>query len=143
VALLARDDAPPVTLALATRMLPLIRRIVNDLHVEWEAWRAAVTRYDTVVATLDADVHAPLARAAQRDVARHAEEIESLRAELVSLGAVCRSPRTGRIEWATLIAGAPARLLWQPGESAVTRWEDALRAAHDDAEPDEADPSRS
>jgi hypothetical protein len=146
VALLARDEAPVVTLELATRMLPLVRRITADLHTSWVAWRAAVTRLDTVLAALDADSGSALARTAQQDVDRYAVEIESLRAELVSLGADCRSPRTGRIEWNSTMAGAPVRLLWQPGEETVTRWEESSIAgdpALRSTDGDEDDPSRS
>ena len=139
-----RTGPASVTMALATQMLPLVRRIVADLRVEWEAWRAAVLRYDTVLAAPDAEMESPVARAARRDVKRHAAEVEATRQELVSLGASCRSPRSGRVEWLSVVDGIPARLLWVPGEESVTRWEgrdaDVLLDL-DDA--DEDDPSRS
>ena len=139
-----RGDSPPMTMALATQMLPLIRRIVADLRVSWEAWRAAVTRYDTVLAALDADMDSHLARTAHRDVKARAAEIEALREELVPLGASCRSPRSGRVEWAAFVDGIPARLLWQPGEAAVTRWEGRdSPVVLDPDEGEEDDPSRS
>ncbi len=141
-ALAPRDDVP-VTMAVATRMLPLVTRIAADLRSAWEAWRAAVTRYDTVVAALDADMESPLARRARREVAARAADIEALRQELVPLQATCRSPRAGRVEWETVVDGIPARLLWEPGEATVSRWEgrDApVELAND--EPDTGDPSR-
>jgi hypothetical protein len=139
-----RSDAPPMTMALATQMLPLVRRIVADLRVSWEAWRAAVTRYDSVLAALDADMDSQLARAAHRDVKARAAEIEALRHELVPLGASCRSPRSGRVEWLAFVDGIPARLLWQPGEDAVTRWEGRdTTVVLDRDEGEEDDPSRS
>ena len=132
-----------MTFALATQMLPLVRRIVADLRDAWESWRAAVTRYDTVLAALDADMESQLARTAQRDVKRHAADIESLRQELAPLGATCRSPRSGRVEWLSVVDGIPARLLWQPGEDEVTRWEGRDGAAVPDRDDsDEDDPSR-
>ena len=139
-----RAGPASVTMALATQMLPLVRRIVADLRVEWDAWRAAVTRYDTVLAAPDVEMESPAARAARRDVKRHAAEIDAMRQELVPLGASCRSPRSGRVEWLSVVDGIPARLLWVPGEESVTRWEgrdaDVLLDL-DDA--DEDDPSRS
>lgn len=139
-----RGDASPMTMVLATQMLPLVRRIVADLRVSWGAWRAAVTRYDTVLAALDADMDSQMARAAHRDVKVRAAEIEVLRQELVPLGATCRSPRSGRVEWFAVVDGIPARLLWEAGEEAVTRWEgrdgDVLL---DPDESDQDDPSRS
>ncbi len=138
-----RSDAPPMTMTLATQMLPLVRRIVADLRVSWEAWRAAVTRYDTVLAALDADMDSHLARTAHRDVKARAAEIDSLRQEMVPLGATCRSPRSGRVEWLAVVDGIPARLLWQPGEDAVTRWEGRDSGVVLDAdEGEEDDPSR-
>ena len=139
-----RAGPASVTMALATQMLPLVRRIVADLRVEWDAWRAAVTRYDTVLAAFDVEMESPAARAARRDVKSHAAEIDAMRQELVPLGASCRSPRSGRVEWLSVVDGIPARLLWVPGEESVTRWEgrdaDVLLDL-DDA--DEDDPSRS
>jgi len=133
-----------MTLALATRMLPLVSRIVADLKAAWEAWRAAVTRYDDVLAMADADMDSPLARLAQRDVKRKAAEVDALRLELLPLGATSRSPRSGRVEWFAVIDGIPARLLWEPGETAVARWEGRdVGAALDIEEADEDDPSRS
>ncbi len=139
-----RADIAPMTMELATQMLPLVRRIVADLRTAWEAWRAAVTRYDTVLAALDADMDSQLARSARRDVKLRAADVDALRLELVPLGATCRSPRSGRVEWATVVDGIPARLLWEPGELQVTRWEGRESDAQLDIEEvDEDDPSRS
>ncbi|MBC7844665.1 MAG: DUF2203 family protein [Gemmatimonadaceae bacterium] len=133
-----------MTMQLATQMLPLVTRIVADLRTAWEAWRTAVTRYDTVLAAIDADMDSKLARTAQREVKRRAAEVDALRQELVPLGATCRSPRSGRVEWLAYVDGIPARLLWQPGEATVSRWEGRdLSVLLDIEEVDEDDPSRS
>jgi hypothetical protein len=139
-----RPDAAPMTMELATQMLPLVRRIVADLRLAWEAWRTAVTTYDTVLAALDADMDSQLARTAHRDVKRRAADVDALRQELVPLGASCRSPRSGAVEWYAYVDGIPARLLWQPGEERVTRWEGRDAGVLLDIEEiDEDDPSRS
>jgi Uncharacterized conserved protein (DUF2203) len=139
-----RTDVAPISMELATQMLPLVRRIVADLRVAWEAWRGAVTRYDSVLAAFDADMDSQLARTARKDVKLRAADVDALRQELVPLGATCRSPRSGRVEWQTVVDGIPARLLWEPGEARVTRWEGRESdAALDIEEVDEDDPSRS
>ena len=139
-----RADAPPITSALATRMLPLVSRIAADVRVAWESWRTAVAQYDAVMAAVDADVRSPLARRAQEDVQARAAEVESLRNELLPLGATCPSPRTGRVEWATVIDGVDACLVWHPGDERVTRWMPDPAAPHElFPVPDEDDPSRS
>ena len=144
VAIGPRPGTIPMTMELATSMLPLVTRIVADLRVTWESWRSAVTRYDTVLAEFDADMDSPLARTAQRDVKQRAAEVDALRQELVPLGATCRSPRSGRVEWPAYVDGIPARLLWQPGEASVTRWEGRdSGVVLDVEESDEDDPSRS
>lgn len=144
VAIGPRHGTIPMTMALATSMLPLVTRIVADMRVAWEAWGSAVTRYDTVLAEFDADMDSQLARTAQRDVRRRAAEVDALRQELVPLGATCRSPRSGRVEWPAYVDGIPARLLWQPGEDSVTRWEGRdSGVVLDVEESDEDDPSRS
>ena len=138
-----RPDTAPMTMELATQMLPLVTRIVADLRMAWEAWRTAVTRYDTVLAANDADMDSKLARAAQRDVKRRAADVDALREELLPLGATCRSPRSGRVKWLTYIDGIPARLLWQPGEANVSRWEGREAGVLLDVEESaEDDPSR-
>ena len=125
-------------------MLPLVTRIVADLRVAWEAWRSAVTRYDAVLAEFDVDMDSVLARTAQRDVKQRAADVDALRQELVPLGATCRSPRSGRVEWPAYVDGIPARLLWQPGEATVSRWEGRdSGVVLDVEESDEDDPSRS
>lgn len=142
VAIGPRTDAP-MTPALATQMLPLVTRIVADLRVAWEAWRAAVVRDDTVRAAIDAEVNSPLSRTARREVTARAEDVDALQRELVPLGAICRLPRSGRVEWETVIDGIPARLLWQPGETSVTRWEGRDEEVElDTEESDTSDPSR-
>ena len=138
------EQAPNMTLALATQMLPLVSRIVADLRTSWESWRAAVNRYDEVMAALDSDMHSTIALEAQRHVRRCASDVDALRRELEPLGATCRSPRTGRVEWPAVTDATAVRLLWQPGESAVTRFESAGRVSElivDDS--DDTDPSRS
>ena len=106
--------------------------------------RTAVTRYDTVLAAIDADMDSQLARTAHKDVKRRAADVDALRQELVPLGATCRSPRSGRVEWLAYVDGIPARLLWQPGEATVSRWEGRdLAVLLDIEEADEDDPSRS
>ena len=123
VAIGPRPGAAPMTMELASSMLPLVTRIVADLRIAWEAWRSAVTRYDAVLAEFDTDMDSSLARTAQRDVQQRAADVDALRQELVPLGASCRSPRSGRVEWLAYVDGIPARLLWQPGDASVSRWE--------------------
>lgn len=143
VAIGPRPDAHSMSMQLATQMLPLVHRIVADLRLSWDAWRASVTRYDTVLAAFDADMDSPLARNARREVKQRAADVDDLRQELVPLGATCRSPRTGRVEWLAVVDGIPARLLWQPGEETVSRWEGRdVDALLDIEEIEEDDPSR-
>jgi Uncharacterized conserved protein (DUF2203) len=144
VAIGPRDDPStmPLTPALATRMLPLVQRIAADVQEAWKEWRAAVARYDTVLAAIDADADSKLARVAKRDVDARATELESLRSELTRLGATCPTPRTGRVEWQTEVAGRFATLIWNPGDTEVSVSIDGdLVTVPDDAEED--DPSRS
>jgi hypothetical protein len=132
-----------MTLELATQMLPLVSRIASDLRDAWKIWRVAVTTYDAVMAALDADGTSVLARDAQREVRRRAADIEALSRELEPLGAMCRSPRSGRIEWNAVIDASPVRLLWEPDEPAVTRFEQADTPVFVPDESDDTDPSRS
>jgi hypothetical protein len=135
-----RADRMRVSESLATQMLPLVSRIVTDLREEWRAWRAAVSRYDAVLATLDVDPESPLARVAEKDVRTRAAAVEALRDELRPLGATCPSPRTGRVEWVSMHDGVLERLVWHPGDERVIA---QLEQGEMVSVPDEDDPSRS
>ncbi len=144
VAIGPRPSTIPMTMELATQMLPLVTRIVSDLRTAWEAWRAAVIRHDAVLTAVDADTGPSLELAARREMQQRAGEVDALRLELVPLGATCRSPRSGRVEWPAHVDGIPARLLWQPGELTVSRWEGRdAGVILDVEESNEDDPSRS
>jgi Uncharacterized conserved protein (DUF2203) len=138
-----REELAQMTTELATRMLPLVERIAADVRESWGEWRAAVSRYDSVLAAVDADVDSKLARAAHRDVARRAAELESFRNELTPLGATCDTPRTGRVEWLTLVGGDVATLSWSPGDTRVTLTLSDGTIAEPVPHADEDDPSRS
>src|SRR4051812_37254245 len=60
----------------AERTLPLVRRIVDDLLVEYPAWRAAVARYEVLTggARAERGETADLVTA-RDDVAAHADRI--------------------------------------------------------------------
>ncbi|MCU0626552.1 MAG: DUF2203 family protein [Gemmatimonadaceae bacterium] len=111
---------PETTPALATRMLPLVARIAHDLQRAWRAWREAVEAYELRALHDGSDTDG--ARDALGHVERCAADVEALRRELHPLGATCPSPRTARIEWRTVIDGAPGRLVWYPDDAEVRRW---------------------
>ena len=67
------------TLEEAERTLPLVRRIVSDLTVEYPAWRAAVGRFELLTGGARADWgETQELVAAREEVTRHADRINQL-----------------------------------------------------------------
>ena len=67
------------TLEEAERTLPLVRRVVADLTVEYPAWRAAVGRFELLTGGARADWGETQELVASREeVTRHADRINQL-----------------------------------------------------------------
>ena len=71
----------------AERTLPLVRRIVQDLTLEYPAWRAAVSRFELLTGGARADWgETGELLAAREEVTRHADRINRYLQELEAVG---------------------------------------------------------
>jgi hypothetical protein len=111
------------TLDEAERTLPLVRRIVQDLAVEYPAWRAAVGRFEVLTGGARADwgESAELIRA-REEVAAHAERINRYLQELEAIGCVFKGFEAGLVDFYSLREDRPIFLCWQLGEERITHW---------------------
>ncbi len=111
------------TLQEAERTLPLVRRIVSDLTVEYPAWRAAVGRFELLTGGARADWGETQELVAARDeVTRHADRINRYLQELEGVGCVFKGFEGGLVDFYSLREDRPIFLCWRLGEDRITHW---------------------
>ena len=101
----------PYTPELANRSLPLVRRIVEDIVVQFARWQARVREFELVTASNS--VSDPSPRAA---------ELEHFHAELSALGVVFKDYTLGLVDFPAEQDGRPVYLCWRLGEPTVEYW---------------------
>lgn len=107
------------TVEQANRMLPLVRRIVEDLVVAHGAWQQAVGQFEMASSSNAAD-----AEHFQRETERLAREIDGYLRELVELGVEFKGFEQGLIDFPSEFNGRPVYLCWKLGEPSVAHWHD-------------------
>jgi hypothetical protein len=111
------------TLQEAERTLPLVRRIVSDLTVEYPAWRAAVGRFELLTGGARADWGETQDLVAARDeVTRHADRINRYLQELEGIGCVFKGFEGGLVDFYSLREDRPIFLCWRLGEDRIGHW---------------------
>jgi hypothetical protein len=108
------------TVEQANRMLPLVRKIAQDIVDQYARWRQAVAACEVAAAggTGGPDHVAGLQRQAQSIAA----EIEGYIAELSELGVESKGLELGLVDFPGEIDGRAVYLCWRIGEPAVTHW---------------------
>jgi hypothetical protein len=107
----------------AQRTLPLVRRIVQDLTVEYPAWRAAVGRFEVLTGGARADWgETQELIAAREEVAGHAERINRFLQELDAIGCVFKGFEAGLVDFYSLRDDRPIFLCWRLGEDRIAYW---------------------
>ena len=111
------------TLAEAERTLPLVRRIVQDLTIEYPVWRAAVAKFELLTGGARAEWGETGELFAARDtVARHADRINRYLLELEAVGCVFKGFEAGLVDFYSLREDRPIFLCWRLGEDRITYW---------------------
>jgi hypothetical protein len=108
----------------ANRTLPLVRRIVEDVVREHQRWQDVISELDGLAATARADVPDPRIRALEVTAQRIAQDLDSLHAELESLGIQLKDRRIGLIDFPSELDGRRVLLCWRLGEPSVQFWHD-------------------
>jgi hypothetical protein len=107
----------------AQRTLPLVRRIVQDLTVEYPAWRAAVGRFEVLTGGARADWgETQELIAAREEVAALAERINRFLQELDAIGCVFKGFEAGLVDFYSLRDDRPIFLCWRLGEDRIAYW---------------------
>ena len=96
------------TLQEAERTLPLVRRVVADLTVEYPARRAAVGRFEVLTGGARADWgETQELVAAREEVTRHANRINQYLQELEAIGCVFKGFEGGLVDFYSLAGRSP------------------------------------
>ena len=107
----------------AERTLPLVRRVVADLTVEYPAWRAAVARFELLTGGARADWGETQELVASREeVTRHANRINQYLQELEAIGCVFKGFEAGLVDFYSLREDRPIFLCWRLGEERIEHW---------------------
>jgi hypothetical protein len=107
----------------AQRTLPLVRRIVQDLTVEYPAWRAAVGRFELLTGGARADWgETQELITAREEVAAHADRINRFLQELDAIGCVFKGFEAGLVDFYSLRDDRPIFLCWRLGEDRIAYW---------------------
>lgn len=103
----------------ANRMLPLVRRIAEDIAAQWAELEPLIARWQVLDAE---DRHDPERQAMRDDLDARAGSIEALVAELQALGCHFKGFDEALVDWYSLYAGRPVFLCWKLGEPEIAWW---------------------
>lgn len=107
----------------ATRTLPLVSRIVQDIVRLYARWRERVAELELVAAGSRADDPDPRLVVLERDTQALAADIDGCIRELQELGVVYKMPfDAGLVDFPAVLDGRSVYLCWRLGESAVDYW---------------------
>lgn len=108
------------TIDQANRMLPLVRKIVQDIVDDYARWQKLVKALDVSAASSPRDA-GELDRL-QRDIQTIAETIDRYVGELNELGVEIKGMDVGLVDFPGEMGGRPVCLCWRLGEPAVAHW---------------------
>ncbi len=121
------------TASSATEMLPLVRRIVDDLlrlDRTIKAQREQLKGVDQLPATIDQPDYQEELSDIRGSLDDDQKRFESCLGELTSLGINPHLPFNGSVDFPTEVNRRAVRLCWQPGEDRVEYWHE-IGAAQD------------
>lgn len=118
----AVEPARLFTIEQANRMLPLIRRIVEDIVQDYARWREQVGVLEVVAAGRRGDAPPNEAEKVEADTQRLAAGIERYVSELRDLGLEFKGFDQGLVDFPAEFDGRRVYLCWQLGEDAVDHW---------------------
>jgi hypothetical protein len=107
---------------MANRSLPLVRRIVEDIVVQFARWQARVREFEMVSASNSVAAPDPRAVQLEREVASLAAELEHFQGELAALGVEFKDYVQGLVDFPSQRDGRTVYLCWCLGEPAVEFW---------------------
>ena len=121
------------TASSATQMLPLVRRIVDDLlrlDRAIQAQRDQLSGVEKLPSTIDQPDYQDELSDIRGSLDQDQKRFDSFLSELTSLGVSPHLPFDGSVDFPTQLNRRHVRLCWQPGEDEVEYWHE-IGAAKD------------
>jgi hypothetical protein len=120
------------TVEQANRMLPLVRRIVEDIVREHRRWQEKILELELAASTaagravngVRSELSEDRAAALERDAMTIARDIDAFEHELEELDIVLKDRRLGLVDFPGELDGRRVWLCWRLGEPAVQYWHD-------------------
>lgn len=110
------------TVEQANKMLPLVRRIVEDAVRDYVRWQDRVREFELASVRSTIDNPDPIAAELELDVQRLAESIDSYVHEIRQLGVQMKSIDTGIVDFPAEMDGRQFLLCWRLGEESIEFW---------------------
>ena len=110
------------TVESANLMLPLVRRIAQDIVNGYAAWQERVHQFELATAGAHAGKPDPQADVLQLEAQRLAADIEECQRELGRLGVEFKGYDMGLVDFPAEVDGRPVYLCWRLGEERVEHW---------------------
>ncbi len=107
---------------MANNTLPLVRRIVEDIVVQFARWQSRVREFELVSVSNTVGSPDPRAAELEREVAVLAAEMEHFQRELAALGVEFKDYVQGLVDFPAQHEGRTVFLCWRLGEPAVHYW---------------------
>lgn len=112
------------TVEQANKMLPLLRRIVEDAVRDYIRWQDRVREFELASLRSSASHPDSIAAEIESEVQQLAENIDSYVKEITQLGVYIKSIDGGIVDFPAELDGRPIFLCWQLGEARVEHWHD-------------------
>jgi hypothetical protein len=106
----------------ASRTLPLVRKIVEDIVQQHRRWRETILELDLVASTARATDPSERAEELERNAQALAREIDGYQRELEALGIQLKDRRLGLVDFPSEMNGRHVLLCWRLGEGDVQFW---------------------
>ena len=100
-------------------MLPLVRRIVEDITVRWRELEPRIGRFQALPL---AERRSGPGEALKEELDAGAAELDELVAELQELGCLFKGFGEGLVDWYSLYGGRAVFLCWKLGEEEIEWW---------------------
>ncbi len=107
----------------AERTLPLLRRILSDLRVEYDVWREALASYEVLAAGTRVETgESEELISARTAVTTAADRINGFLLELEAIGCQFKGFEEGLVDFYALRDDRLVYLCWRLGEEHITHW---------------------
>lgn len=103
----------------ANKMLPLVRRIVEDAVREYYRWLDRVREFELAAVRSTVNNPDPIATELEKDVLRLAESIDSYLHEIRQLGVEITNLQGGLVSFPAEVDGKAISLSWKLGDERV------------------------